>query len=436
MIPDSPDQDFLQLMTQGWIAGYPPWFFNNLIKPANCNTKEQARQLLHFLRSIEDGPLDETRRLLPSLDPNLRLAVGGRTESLLEWAVEKARHPDCIRFLILAGASINAPFLVYKLVNTGKTDLLDEVLLAGADPNVGPEEESALALASWNNSNAVQLLLDAGACTNTTTTVYITNKKQVDKVTPLMIAAYAGQLQIVKLLLKAGADAKAVDASGGTALTWSKISRAKSKAAKIIPLLEQAGATDSSMAITLPETPDFAARAKTPKFQLALNVAKTLTKSTGKSIQLAEGSLAGARAFRIREPAASLSLLDEIRLKVVELGAFVFLSDDIHQMGVSSLVLFPTTDYREAIMSFETPVGQSIDSYELIAWLNELEKLQPFILTHLAPDLLRAKFTTAIQDSSKLAKAIQKICPDVINTSLDEVAKELKKSGELYLWWD
>jgi hypothetical protein len=65
-----------------------------------------------------------------------------------------------------------------------------------------------------------------------------------------------------------------------------------------------------------------------------------------------------------------------------------------------------------------------------------LEKTQPFVLTHLAPDLLRAKFTTPLKDSTRIAKAIQKICPDVINESLSDVARHLEKSQELYLWWD
>ena len=97
MSPDSSDGDFIQLVQEGWIANYPPWFFTFWIKPAKCKTKEQTSHLLHLLRSIEDGQTEETQRLLPGIDPNLRLAVEGeQTESLLEWAVGKARDPDCI----------------------------------------------------------------------------------------------------------------------------------------------------------------------------------------------------------------------------------------------------------------------------------------------------------------------------------------------------
>lgn len=437
MSPDPSDGDFIQFMQEGWIANYPPWFFTFWIKPAKCKTRKQTSHLLHLLRSIEDGQTEETRRLLPGIDPNLRLAVEGeQTESLLEWAAEKARDPDCIRLLVAAGASLKAPNLVYKLVAAGRTDLLPELLQAGADPNAGPNDETALISACWSDAKAVRLLLDAGARTDVTTTVHITNKKHVSKVTPLMVAAYAGALQIVRLLLEAGVDVKAVDAAGNTALAWAKISRAKAKAAKFIPLLEQAGATACTDAGSLPEPVDFAPRAKSPEFRQAIKLAKALTKSASKSVELAEGPLLGVHAFRIRSPEFAASLLDEIRPKAASLGALAFLSENLYETSVPYLVMVPTTDYREAIIAFETPEGQSMDSHDLIAWLNELEKTQPFIMTHLAPDLLRARFTTPLKDGARIAKAIQKICPDVINSSVSGVAKHLEESRELYLWWD
>jgi hypothetical protein len=437
MTDDAPDDDFLDLVQQGWIADYPPWFAEFWIKPAKCKTAEQASQLLHLLRSIEDGKTDDTRRLLPGIDPNVRLAVEGRrSESLLEWAVEKAGRPECIHILIEAGASLDSPSLVHKLVTARRTDLLRTLLAAGADPNGKCDGETALAAACWNDPKAVQLLLASGARTNVTTTIHVTNKKKVSKVTPLMVAAYAGQTPIVKLLLDAGSKVDAVDAAGNTAFAWAKAARAKAQGAKIAAMLEKAGATAQADTGALPEPVDFAARAKTPQFKQSLKIAKELTKSAGKPVELAEGPLAGASAFRIRKAESAAALLDEIRPQAAALGALAFLSENLYEMAVSYLVLVPTADYREAIVAFETPAGQSIDSYELVAWLEKLEKTQPFSLTHLAPDLVRAKFTTAIKNSKKLAKAIEKICPDVINTSLANVAKHLEKSQELYLWWD
>jgi hypothetical protein len=242
-------------------------------------------------------------------------------------------------------------------------------------------------------------------------------------------------LQTVDLLLRAGVDVNAVDAAGNSAIDWAKISRAKVKASKIIQLLEHAGAHQNKRTSKLPQPLDFAARAKSASFRKAIAVAKTVTKSPGKTVQLATGPLPGAHAFLIRDRDLALHVLNKVRTKVTQLGAFAFISEE---MGVSSLVLIPSVDYRDAIIAFETPVGQSIDCYKLIDWLNDIEKTWPFVITHIAQDRIQARFTTEIRNSKKLAKSIRNICPDVADTSLelDKVAKHLERSGELFLWWD
>jgi hypothetical protein len=251
-----------------------------------------------------------------------------------------------------------------------------------------------------------------------------------------MIAAYAGQLPIARLLLEAGADVNAVDSEGNTAVAWAKISRAKAKAAKIIPVLEQAGATAAPGAGSLPEPVDFSARSKTPEFKKALALAKAATKSAGKPVELEEGPLAGVRAFRLRDRESAPALLEKIRPEITMLGAFAFISENPFDQEGPSLVLVPSGGYRDAVIAYETPAGQSIDCYTLVAWLAKLEKTQPFVITHLAPDLVRARFTTELKDPMALAKAIEKICPDVINAPLATAARALEKSRELYLWWD
>lgn len=437
MAPNSSSGDFQQLMSKGWVGGYPPWFANFWIKPANCKTDKQKSRLLHLLRAIESGDLKKTRQLLPGFDPDLRLAVEGtKTESLLEWAAEKSRNRHCIRLIVAAGASIKAPNLINKLLYAGQTDLLSEFLKAGADPNGGVKGANPLISACWDYPKAVQLLLDAGARTEVTTTVHITNSRRVSRVTPLMIAAYAGQWQIARLLLDSGVKIEAKDSEGNTAPDWAKISRAKDKAAKIISLLEKAGATADKSASTLPKLVDFTDRAKTPEFRKALDMARKLTKSAGRPVQLAEGPLPGSHSFPIHKRESALKMLEEMRPKAAALGALAVLSENQFEMATPYLVLLPTTDYCQAIIAFETPEGQSIDSYDLIAWLTKLEKTQPFVPTHLAPDLFRARFKTAIRDSRKLAKSIENICSDVINAPLDVVARQLEKSRELYLWWD
>ena len=76
---------------------------------------------------------------------------------------------------------------------------------------------TALHLAAFHNRvDAARVLLGAGAQVNATNAL---------AVTPLMLAAQAGSSQVVKLLLKGGADTTIRDARGRTALKWAKKTR-------------------------------------------------------------------------------------------------------------------------------------------------------------------------------------------------------------------
>jgi len=281
----------------------------------------------------------------------------------------------------------------------------------------------------------VRLLLEAGARTNGTTTVYVTNSKAVAKVKPLMIAAYAGQPEIAKLLLDAGADPNAKDANGNTAMAWAKISREKKKAGKVISLLQRTGVRPSTAKGSLPESVDFRKRASSPEFKSALELAKKLTGSSSKPVALESGTQ-GLRAFRVRKNSGALDILEEIRPKANALGASAFLSEGLFETASTYLVLAPDAGYGKAIIAFETPNGQSVDCYDLVKWLEKLQQKEPFVITHIATDLVRARFTSKLKDPKWVAKQIYGICTDAQDSPLPALAKHLEKSGELFLWWD
>src|SRR5262249_30184223 len=149
--------------------------------------------------------------------------------------------------------------------------------------------------------------------------------------------------------------------------------------------------------------------AKSAEFQSVLELAKKVTKSSGEPVDLEEGIVEGARAFRIAKGKTALEILEMIRPKAAALGAFGFLSENLVKDGVTHLVLVPDPDYRKVIVAFETPVGQSVDSYDLNKWLKKLEQKEPFVITHIAPDLLRARFTSKLKDAKWVAKQVHEI---------------------------
>ena len=99
-------------------------------------------------------------------------------------------------------------------VDEGQSDVVQELLDSGIDPNKDASSDGAypLHLASLKgNKEIVQILLDNGAKID----LRATNK---DKATPLAWAAFFGQKDVVSLLIEAGAPINAIDANQYTPL--------------------------------------------------------------------------------------------------------------------------------------------------------------------------------------------------------------------------
>lgn len=425
---------FLKALNEGWVAGYPPWFWKHLVQKAGCRTQEEGERLLHLLRSIEDGQPDDTRRLLAEgIDANLRL--GEEEGRLIEFASTHGKNPDCIRALLEAGANPRGTRAVFELISYHQNKVLSDVLKAGVDVDEVRYGCTALASAVMaGNVSALRQLVDAGADVNRVSELPVDARKVVKNCSPLMFAAHFGEVAMVKLLLKFGADPHHVDAQGNNVITWARASRSKVKASKIIGILEKEGVVATAGKSAIPQAPDFSSRAKSPEFKKAIAIVRMITGSVVETVELAEGPLPGAKAFRVADDARAL--LNELTQRLVGLNCMAFLSEDVTSKNGFCIVLLPTTDYREAITAFETPEGQSITSEDLVRWLESIRKQQPFEIVELKPDLLRATFSTEIVEPLTLAKNIEEICPDVINEPLPKVATNLARSRELYLWWD
>jgi uncharacterized protein DUF4253 len=75
----------------------------------------------------------------------------------------------------------------------------------------------------------------------------------------------------------------------------------------------------------------------------------------------------------------------------------------------------------------------------IVAWLTALEREQPFVLTGIGFDWVSGRFTTPLADPDGLAQRFNAFCPDIVTQGTGTVAvlaRELKRSRELYCWWD
>jgi hypothetical protein len=88
------------------------------------------------------------------------------------------------------------------------------------------------------------------------------------------------------------------------------------------------------------------------------------------------------------------------------------------------------------IAALDTNGQNSTD--DLIAWLRELEKDQPFVITGIGADFIDGNFTTPLKDPASIVKRINAICPDDSLSAAETAAQvdQLRATNRLYLWWD
>jgi ankyrin repeat protein len=123
---------------------------------------------------------------------------------------------ECVEALLSAGANKDAETkdgttVLHTAARGGDRHIVQHLLDAGADPNAGHFRASAVHLALIaEHFNVVKLLLSRGAKANA--------PQGPDSLVPLFDAIKQGNMDMVDLLLDAGADVQAADSKGFTAL--------------------------------------------------------------------------------------------------------------------------------------------------------------------------------------------------------------------------
>lgn len=201
-----------------WAAGDPKKALLLLARGANPNVKSVVGRTPLLAAASQDGAGPVVQALLAhgaELEPKDKLegpralwTGNGQSTPLIEAA--RASDGVALRALLAAGASVN-----------------------GTDSHGGTALTEAITLGNVEN---VRLLLKAGA--------HVRIQVGAQEYTPLMIAAMRKNSEIVSLLLAAGADVNAKDASGASALMWAAYATENAEP-RIVHLLLAAGADPS-----------------------------------------------------------------------------------------------------------------------------------------------------------------------------------------------
>lgn len=329
-------------------------------------------------------------------------------------------------------------------------DVMRALLAAGADPNLPSKRGGGMLIDVAGEPQVVKLLLDHKADPNTADS---------EGHTALAWAVMRQNVESVQLLLAAGADPNAVDQLGRTSLDLA-VDR---KYPQIAKLLEKAGAKrakdlKAGQAIIEREKakkaaekkrnaeldaqyaalrPDWTKPAKSAAFKAAV---KKITEEAGKESTTSDG-VPGAVFFKIPRKIVK-SLLAKHHANFLKDGHYLFATGSAMARDdeESLLGLAPTADKYEVMLALGTNAANfGKGPVEVVEELKQIEKEVPFDLTHISFDTLEGQWTGEIKSPGKFAKRLYEFCPDIVDQGMETVAalsKQLKKSKDLFFWWD
>jgi ankyrin repeat protein len=409
----------------------------------------RSREMKAFLR--EAGADDQSAEPLPRTP----------TEALLQAADDG--DVAKVRELLAAGVPVDG-YVRYRLtplrgaVALGHLEVAQVLLEAGADLHTRDDDGGTLLhAAAWSGNGAVvRFLLQRGLDVNAATK---------SGRTPLMAAAEEGHLEAARALLEAGADLNARGSSGPqrnkTAVEYVRQIEDRPRRRAMLELLTgTAGAADPVEAV-YQAVEGFAAAARQPRFQAMLEVLAGVCDkppapskkcpgayvcarpNAARLTQRYEGEAALEEALAATESANGRAqlLLDRLRAEV-RTADFHLIEPEANQSArTAKLLLFPTADKYAVVAARETDgANYGLATQDIIAWLQEMEKENPFVLTGCGHDFLAGEFVRPVVNAGPLAARMCAFCPDLLDgevvESPEQVAEQLQEYQGFFFWWD
>jgi uncharacterized protein len=385
-----------------------------------------------LMTACEEGATEAVQWLLEHKAKPNRTDSDGQTPLTL--AAGKC-HLEVVRLLLEAGAELHP-----------KTPLGEPLALAAGAVELVPLKpgQKSFILSTFNADGAftyapldeqrvlqtVRLLLHGG-----------TDPKRASGNTPaLCAAARSGHLEVVKLLLDAGANPRAQDFVGNTAYDTAKMFNRDEVADFLKPLT---GKRPRKPKVEVPEevefnakyapVPSFAKKLTTKKFESALQELSVLCGSEPVVLD-------NHAEIHVRTSSQDTISVSELQSEYLKKYGYFLIECSGNVEGPVKLALFPSKRWEDALAVFQTNgINYDVASQNIIDWFREWEPSNPFRLLTIAHDVVGGRFLDKIRQPKALAKSIYELCPDTVEQglgSLEELTKDIKENRQFYLWWD
>lgn len=194
-------------------------------------------------------------------------------------------------------------------------------------------------------------------------------------------------------------------------------------------------------------------------FPSAVRAAEAKLGSKATALRLRTGdAVAGGVMFPVPE---GLTALAHVHDELEAMGAYLFIvergtppvqvsgSDGASPTLLAGepdiLALLPTTDKFEVVRRVGTNGNGLHDSEQVLSWLRELDRTQPFKLVGVGFDFVEGVFVSAVHDPNAMARNVYTFCPDFWDQGLgltqkgppeDGIAKYFTTERYFRFWWD
>jgi hypothetical protein len=131
-----------------------------------------------------------------------------------------------------------------------------------------------------------------------------------------------------------------------------------------------------------------------------------------------------------------LQLNDSLKAK----GYRIFLSEMHFGYSPDQVAVIKSNDQFDILRIKQTDgINYGLDNNAVITQLKKWYEMYPFEITGADLDWVEAEFIQQPKDMLQFAKEVYKFCPDVVEQgteTVERLAREMKRSNTLYLWWD